>query len=147
MFFLISITVIIFTLIFLSMYRAQRDGIAHLMKLEHFDEDKKAKTAKNEKSAKDARLYFFYMDGCGWCERFLPIWEEAKTKYASVRGLQMRKVEKGESVAKEYSKHVEGYPTILLVKPDDTVVKFGGERTVKGIETFLKGNGVDLLRK
>jgi hypothetical protein len=150
---IISIGVIIFTLIFLSMYRAQRDGVHKMMEtggggggregsiisMEHFfNTNTKTKTTK---------LYLFYMNGCGWCERFMPTWDDLYGKYSKVKGLEMRKIERGEHMAKDYEKHVDGYPTILLIKPDGAPIKFSGERTVSGVEAFLKSSGVDLALK
>jgi hypothetical protein len=138
-FFILSIATILFVLIFLSLYRSQRDSIRNItnsqqqihVHTEHFDQ-------------KDSRLYFFFMDGCGWCERFMPTWEELNSKHVNTQGLTLRKVSRSDKLATQYADHVSGYPTLLLVKPDDTVVKFTGDRTVSAIEDFLSKNGVAL---
>jgi hypothetical protein len=55
----------------------------------------------------------------------------------------MVKYERSDPAAKKYLRHASGFPTILLDKGGD-VQKFSGERTVEGMEAFLKANGVSL---
>eukprot|EP00798_Chlamydomonas_sp_ICE-L_P017296 gene17296-biopygen26212 len=90
-----------------------------------------------------ATLVLLHMDGCGWCERFMPVWEEMKTKHGK-GGVTMLKYERSDPAAKKYLPHATGFPTILLDKGSG-VQKFSGERTVEGLEAFLKANGVSLL--
>jgi thiol-disulfide isomerase/thioredoxin len=139
---LLLVATTLFILIFLSLYRAQRDSMRRIIAMrrdsvitEAFDESAKARSGT-------VKVYFFFMQGCGWCERFTPVWDEFVTKRSSTPGLVLRKVDKNEPLAKEYSEHVNGYPTVLLVDSGGKVVKFTGERTLKGLEAFILANGV-----
>lgn len=91
------------------------------------------------------KLIFMYMNGCSWCEKFAPEWAKLETKYAKV--LSLHKIERSDPEAKKYSDHVAGYPTILLEKTDGKIVKFSGQRTVEGIDAFLKENGINKAEK
>lgn len=88
-------------------------------------------------------LVYLYMNGCSWCERFSPQWDAlVDTRSAELRqmGVATVKYERSEDGAKIYAADVRGYPTVLLVRPDGSRVKFDGERTPDGIMAFLRGN-------
>lgn len=137
MFLLISIFTVLLVFIFIILYRAQRKSIQSIKdqpySFENFD-DKKIK------------LFFFYMNGCGWCDRFMPIWDEFSNKYSTHPNLQLQKVERSEKLTKRYSEYIAGYPTILIVTNTDKVIVFDGDRTIKGLEAFVYENGINLSK-
>ena len=88
-------------------------------------------------------LVYLYMDGCGWCERFKDQWTEIETNRSAElakMGVATAKFERAQSGAKAYASAVQGYPTILLAKPDGTTVKFQGERTADEVVAFVRSN-------
>jgi Thioredoxin len=94
--------------------------------------------------APERELVYVYMNGCGWCQRFTPVWDafEAKHGAALAKGanLKLVKYEAGAPEAGAYK--VEGYPTVLLDVGDGRHVVFGGERSEKGLLAFLADNGI-----
>jgi thiol-disulfide isomerase/thioredoxin len=92
-------------------------------------------------------LVFLHMDGCGWCERFKPVWKDFVATYggaltaAHVRAVD---VEAASPEMAQYREHVAGYPTILFADGDSNVVKFSGDRTKAGLVAFLREQGVSL---
>ena len=88
-------------------------------------------------------LVYLYMNGCGWCELFKPQWQEIETLRAAElagMGVATAKFERSEAGAKAYASAVQGYPTILLVKPDGSTVKFDGDRTPDDVVEFVRRN-------
>ena len=88
-------------------------------------------------------LVYLYMNGCGWCERFKPHWAEIENGRAAElasMGVATAKFERSEAGAKAYASAVQGYPTILLVRPDGSTVKFEGERTPDEVVAFVGRN-------
>lgn len=85
------------------------------------------------------KVIFMYMTGCGWCTKFEPTWQDFSSESAPKLGIQTLKFERSEDGAKEYMKHVEGFPTILFVNgTTGEVTVFDGERTVEGLTAFVK---------
>ena len=96
-------------------------------------------------AAGPSELIFMHMNGCGWCVRFMPDWDAFASKYSATFAevnLTVRKIEASDRAAAKYKEHVSGYPTVLLVKPDNTVIKFDGERTADGLVRFVQANGI-----
>lgn len=137
MFVMISIAAVLFLIVLMSMVSSQRDAMNYVVQSSNEGFESETKDKKTSTT-----LVFLRMDGCGWCERFIPVWEEMKTKHG--KSLTMVKYERSEPSAKKYLKHATGFPTILLDQDGD-VKKFSGERTVEGLESFLKENGVRLM--
>lgn len=109
------------------------------------DDDPGANTTNK---AIKARFVFLHMEGCGWCERFKPTWDELVAKDADAlrtKGLVLEDHESNSSESKQYAGSVQGYPTLLLVPADGSAdvqpVKFEGERTRADILDFLAVNG------
>lgn len=140
---LLIVTTILFVFVLMMIYRSQKQGMQQII-----DTTSRGSGAGREgymypiERFGDAtpKLVFLYMNGCSWCEKFAPEWAKLETKYTNV--VSLHKIERSDPDAKKYSEHVAGYPTILLEKSDGKVVKFSGQRTVEGIDAFLKENGV-----
>lgn len=77
-------------------------------------------------------VVYLYMNGCGWCERFHPVWQDFASRYQGP--LQLRKIEASDPEAARYD--VAGYPTVLLVRSDGSTAKFSGDRTVENLMQF-----------
>jgi thiol-disulfide isomerase/thioredoxin len=135
MYLLIAIAAVLFVFVIVTMFRSQTDTMNYVLASaqERFEQ---------KGGGKRATLVFLYMNGCGWCERFNPTWDEFKTKHEG--HVDMVKIERGDPTSKKYAEYVSGYPTILLVTSDEKVLKFSGERTIQGLEEFLTNNGVEI---
>jgi hypothetical protein len=87
---------------------------------------------------------YLYMDGCGWCERFTPIWNAFETKH------RMALYEAGVDVVKHEASEVpdalkniaKGFPTVVFVASDGKTHIFQDERTEENLVSFLEGRGV-----
>lgn len=104
------------------------------------DKDDKASKATNE--VERAELVFLYMDGCTWCDKFRPVWDELVSKHGehleSDMGVKLVSYERSDAAAEPLMTHVRGFPTILLVKDDGKdVVTFEDDRTVAALLAFV----------
>jgi hypothetical protein len=92
--------------------------------------------------AQGSKILFLYMNGCGWCEKFRPQWDEFTKKYAaelSSLGVEAAAYERSEAESREFTPQVSGYPTVLFVSPSGSVTKFEGERTEDALIAFVRG--------
>lgn len=119
-------------------------GLPHTPQTEMFVEDALPKH----------KLVFMHMKGCGWCVRFQPVWDEFVRANAPLFGkcaLTAEDFERTVPGAKAYDAHVQGYPTVLLVKDtpgeERKVTKFEGERTAEGLSKFLEDQDVWKLER
>jgi hypothetical protein len=91
------------------------------------------------------KIIYFFMEGCGWCKKFLPEWNLLKQKIDSneLKGLKHYEFERSELKINERAiriqRHVEieGFPTIII-KIGDKYCKYDRERTVYDIVNFIK---------
>ena len=95
---------------------------------------KKKKSKKTMKKSKKT-LYYFYMDGCGWCDKFNPTWSQITKEFKGK--LTMKKVNgpNNEQLMKRF--RVSSFPTIILVKGKSPKT-YSGDRSVSDMKRFLK---------
>lgn len=106
-------------------------------------------------STPTAHLVYLRMDGCGWCARFQPTWDELVKKHGAALtavGVGLKQYdstsESARALVRESGGQIKGYPTILLKRKDDgNLVIFGGDRTVDELLRFLADNGFALPSK
>ena len=85
------------------------------------------------------------MDGCGWCQRFLPQWELIKEAINNkdLIGIKTYEYEREklqhDERALKIQKHIQvnGFPTIV-VKINDNYYKYEGDRTLCNILKFIR---------
>lgn len=104
------------------------------------EKENKASKATNE--LERAELVFLYMDGCTWCDKFKPVWDELVSKHGerleNDMGVKLVSYERSDAAAEPLMTHVRGFPTILLVKDDGKdVVTFEDDRTVPSLLAFV----------
>jgi len=98
----------------------------------------------NQNSNKTATLMLFYVDWCPHCKTAKPEWEALKSKYEgkSINGYTVNFVEyncteETAEVSQLMDKyHIEGYPTIKLLK-DNQVIEYDAKPTKSTMEQFL----------
>lgn len=88
-------------------------------------------------------LIFLTMNGCTWCEKMRPSFEQMVTTYARAlkqMGVTAMEIESSDPRAQKYAKWVEGYPTLILVSKEkpDLVRTFEGERSPEQMMKFVK---------
>ena len=82
---------------------------------------------------------FFHWKDCGFCKKMMPEWEKLKQNHKGK--INLKAIEKDETMEKKYSKHdIKGYPTLLMLDKDGNKVgEFNGaERLVKPLQDFIK---------
>ena len=95
-------------------------------------------------SGKQAELMLFYVDWCPHCKTGKPAWDEVKNEYQHkmINGYNVlfkeynctEETAEIEKLMNQY--HIEGYPTIKLVK-DGQVIEFDAKPTKAALEQFL----------
>jgi thiol-disulfide isomerase/thioredoxin/uncharacterized protein (DUF3820 family) len=99
---------------------------------------KKGRTLRKGKTTqrKDKRtLYYFYMDGCGWCDKFNPTWIKLVKEFKNK--LTMKKMNGPESpeLLKKYD--IQSFPSIILVTGKESD-KYEGDRSINDLKKFLR---------
>lgn len=90
----------------------------------------------------DGELILYYANWCGYSRMFLPEWEkfEAHAK-DNLPNLKVSRVLcEGGNEAVCFQKGVEGYPTVILYKKDDSEIPFMGDRTSDKLVEFIQNN-------
>lgn len=128
------------TLAYAYMIRpAMRQLMAPRRVAEPFEEPQQAAAGKR-------RIVYVYMDGCGWCERFTPVWAsfvDENGKRLQAAGVEALRVVSSDPRASRYD--VRAFPAVLFDAGGGAPpVPFEGERTVAGLVKFLGDNGVSL---
>ena len=91
-------------------------------------------------------LVLFYMNGCGWCDKFKPIWEQFKRNHnENFKGCQLIDIENNSHNEQLINKHkIEGFPTLKFCPYgkdilDESVV-FEGNREESELKDFIEKN-------
>ena len=100
-------------------------------------------TPKNaEKTiAKKDYLVEFYAPWCGWCKRLVPVWTELGAligaDHESV-GIAKYDATQPNSDDIKTTYGVRGFPTILMIKRDGTVIRYAEDRTAETLFRWVK---------
>jgi thiol-disulfide isomerase/thioredoxin len=81
------------------------------------------------------KLIYFYMNECGHCQRFNPIWSDFVKKYQG--NVQLIKVERKQAKKELKVYKVEGFPTVVLVDDEGKHKTYNGPRNVNGLMKFV----------
>lgn len=88
---------------------------------------------QNDKSEK--KIVYFYMEGCGHCEDFTPIWDNFK-KTSPIPAYKIEATA-DDAMLKKYN--ISGFPTIVLLDGKNDLIKtLNGERTLESLNSFVK---------
>ena len=84
--------------------------------------------------------YNFNTTWCGWSKRLQPTWERIMAKY---RGSDIEVIDvKCDGSTEEQNKcreaGVQGFPTILLARPDGATFEYHGDRSFDDIDSWIK---------
>lgn len=82
------------------------------------------------------QVTFYFLPGCGWCEKFEPEWEKFE-KLAKEKGILTRKVNAKEETDEVQQKGITGFPTVIITK-NGKETDYQGDRTA---EDLLKAAG------
>ena len=82
-------------------------------------------------------LEYYYMDGCGHCDRFNEsgVWEELKNTYGNQ--IEFNKYNNREVKDKVDKHNITGFPTIIVTENDNIKAEYNGNREKCDIEKFI----------
>lgn len=89
---------------------------------------------KREGFEQQVKVTFFYMNGCGWCDKFKPEWDKFKKTAGS--SVETAEVE-AEQMTPEQQAKVRGFPTIII-SVGSNQVEYDGDRTAKDLLVRVK---------
>ena len=79
---------------------------------------------------------FYFLPGCGWCDKFKPEWAKFKP-LAEKEGIKTVEVNANEQKELVEKKGITGFPTIKVEK-NGKEVDFTGDRTADALLAFAK---------
>ena len=100
---------------------------------------------------KEDRVYFFKMNGCGYCEQLKPIWNEAIQKikkskpsvvYIEVETKEIPNLDK-ETKEKLKPEEIIGFPDLRIIKKNGEISKFDSSRNVEELVKWITENTKD----
>ena len=79
---------------------------------------------------------YFYMNGCGHCKNFTPIWDEfCSANSSSIKTYKFEQSQVQEQIT-TYS--ISGFPTILLLDENNSKIdEYSGQRTVEALTSYV----------
>ena len=80
------------------------------------------------------KVNYYYMDGCGHCETFSPIWDEFTSSYKGPLQFQKINMKDAEDDLKKYE--IDGFPTVVLIDETGNYEHYQGERTISGLQSI-----------
>jgi len=82
------------------------------------------------------KLVYFYMNGCGHCKNFTPIWDEFCSANSS--SIKTYKFEQSQVQEQITSYSISGFPTILLLDENNAKIdEYNGQRTVEALTSYV----------
>ena len=94
----------------------------------------KKKTKGKTKGKTKIKLIYFYMDGCGWCDKFKPLWSKLKKE---VKDIKFMKINGPQNPTMKDKYGVKTYPALVKIENKNHEL-FEGERTFENLKDFLK---------
>lgn len=90
---------------------------------------------KQEGFGNPTKCTYYYMDGCGHCKTFTPVWNQFTQSYSgSVKFNKVNMKDAGNDL-KKYN--VEGFPTVVVIDSAGNYEHYDGPRTVEGLKAFF----------
>ena len=82
------------------------------------------------------KLVYFYMTGCGHCNRFTPTWDQfCSANSSSIKTYKFEQAQVQEQIS-SYS--ISGFPTILLLDENNAKIdEYSGERSVEALTSYV----------
>jgi protein disulfide-isomerase A1 len=86
-------------------------------------------------------LIEFYAPWCGHCKKLTPVYDELATQLKDNANIVIAKMDAtANDLPADVPFQVSGFPTIKLVKADNTVIDYNGDRSLNDFIKFLKEN-------
>lgn len=85
-------------------------------------------------------ISYFYLEGCGWCQKFNPEWEKFAKAVADEKiPITVRKVNAEENKEEVEKEQINGFPHVHMMK-DGKRKDFEFNRTATDLMKFVKEN-------
>jgi len=87
-------------------------------------------------SDNSTKLVYFYMNGCGHCNKFTPTWD--KFCSANSSSIKTYKFEQAQVKEQITTYAISGFPTILLLDKNNAKIdEYNGERSVEALTSYV----------
>jgi hypothetical protein len=87
-------------------------------------------------SDNSTKLVYFYMNGCGHCNNFTPIWDEFCS--ANSTTIKTYKFEQSQVQEQIKSYNISGFPSVLLLDENNAKIdEYNGQRTVEALTSYV----------
>jgi thiol-disulfide isomerase/thioredoxin len=96
----------------------------------------KLETFQDSNSGK--QFAYYYMNGCGHCDKFSPIWNQFSNNYSGP--LQLKKIERAAAGDDLEKYNIKGFPSIILIENGTKIKEFDDERTLEALQNFANAN-------
>lgn len=94
---------------------------------------------KTEMFANKKKIVFFYLPGCGHCDKIKPVWNKLKSQYSSNSLISLSDVDS--SISKEADKYqIKAFPTIVYMDKQKIVDVYSGDRSYEDIRLFIESS-------
>ena len=113
--------------------------IVRKSKFSYLVKDKKKSSLKKPKKTvkkKYNKLMYFYMDGCGWCDKFTPTWKKLIKKNNRNKKVNMLKINGPNNLTTATKYGIVSYPTIILLKGNKPYT-YDGDRSLDDLLDFI----------
>lgn len=84
------------------------------------------------------KFILYYSPNCGHCVHFLPTWKKLHTVDSLNNVVALETVNCMENQGKCQDHGIQAFPTMLMKKPDGSVVEYEGPRTVDALVNFIQ---------
>jgi thiol-disulfide isomerase/thioredoxin len=84
-----------------------------------------------EKFSSPVVVEYYYMNGCPWCEKFMPEWDNYQQQ-ASAKGISCKKIEASDAGDDLSKYNIQGFPTVMIIR-DGLATEYKGERTAAAL--------------
>ena len=82
-----------------------------------------------------ASCTYYYMDKCGYCEKFSPEWDEFSSSYSGPVKLSKKNMKDAQNEVQQFN--IKGFPSVILVDKSGHVKEYDGPRTSYGLNNFF----------
>lgn len=87
------------------------------------------------------RMIYVHMDGCGYCERFMPVWMQLMEQHGinlKNKGISAEHYDRADAKWVELGIEVNGFPTVLMIDTQDNskIGTFSSDRTVENLYSW-----------
>lgn len=97
--------------------------------------------SRNREMFEDAdkpKVEYYYMNGCPWCDKFMPEWEKFEA-LAAASGVEAAKVEASEAPDKVDQYGIKGFPSVIVTR-NGSSAEYKGERTADALMQSVKSS-------